>query len=119
MKQPFWAPALARVWRLLALAGAAWLLHSAPNRPAPSLSLEDARAFFPTATQLVARADGALAAQDGAGESASVSRPVATAIRRWLSRACSIQPSTRSVLVAAAAETEPKGFQSGKRFNQA
>jgi thiamine biosynthesis lipoprotein ApbE/Na+-translocating ferredoxin:NAD+ oxidoreductase RnfG subunit len=31
--------------------------------------LEDARTFFPTATQLVARADGALAAQDEAGES--------------------------------------------------
>jgi thiamine biosynthesis lipoprotein ApbE/Na+-translocating ferredoxin:NAD+ oxidoreductase RnfG subunit len=69
MKQPFWAPAVARVWRLLALAGAAWLLHSAPNRPVPPLSLEDARAFFPTAALLVARTDGALAAEDEAGQS--------------------------------------------------
>jgi thiamine biosynthesis lipoprotein ApbE/Na+-translocating ferredoxin:NAD+ oxidoreductase RnfG subunit len=69
MKQAFWAPALARLWRLLALAWAAWLLHSAPNRPAPPLSLEDARAFFPTAAQLLPRADGAVAAQDEAGQS--------------------------------------------------
>ena len=69
MKQPFWAPALARVWRLLALACAAWLLHSAPNRSTPPLSLEDARAFFPTTAQLLPRADGALAAQDEAGQS--------------------------------------------------
>jgi hypothetical protein len=69
MKQPFWAPALARVWRLLALACAAWLLHSAPHRTAPPLSLEDARAFFPTAARLLPRADGAVAAQDEAGQS--------------------------------------------------
>ncbi len=69
MKQPFWAPALARLWRLLALACAAWLLHSAPNRPAPPLALEDALAFFPTAARLLPRADGAVAAQDEAGQS--------------------------------------------------
>ena len=69
MKQPFWAPALARVWRLLTLACAAWLLHSAPHRTAPPLSLEDARAFFPTAARLLPRADGAVAAQDEAGQS--------------------------------------------------
>jgi hypothetical protein len=44
MKQPFWVPVLARGWRVLARALAAWLLHAAPHRPAPPLSLEDARA---------------------------------------------------------------------------
>jgi NosR/NirI family nitrous oxide reductase transcriptional regulator len=72
MKQPFWVPALARVWRLCALALAAWLLHAAPHRPTPPLSLEDARAFFPAATRLVTRNDGALAVQDEAGRSLGV-----------------------------------------------
>jgi thiamine biosynthesis lipoprotein ApbE len=69
MKQPFWIPVVARIWRLLALALAAALLHEAPHRAVPPLSLEDARAFFPAATQLIPRSDGAVDARDDTGQS--------------------------------------------------
>lgn len=69
MKQLPWIPVVARVWRLLALGLAAWLLQATPHKLATLLSLEDARAFFPTAAQLLPRSDGAVDARDDTGQS--------------------------------------------------
>ena len=57
---------VARLWRPLALAAAAFLLHASDLAPAgtPALSLAQARAFFPDASRLRAAADRSVVALD-------------------------------------------------------
>jgi thiamine biosynthesis lipoprotein ApbE len=60
---------LARLWRPLALAAAAFLLHASDPAPqgAPALSLAQARAFFPDASRLKAAPDRSIVALDAFG----------------------------------------------------
>ncbi|MFN5804608.1 MAG: FMN-binding protein, partial [Opitutia bacterium] len=57
---------IARLWRPLALAAAAFLLHASDPAPqgAPALSLAQARAFFPDASRLKAAPDRSVLALD-------------------------------------------------------
>ncbi len=57
-----------RAWRLVALAAAAWMLHKSVPAPMPfASSVEEARAFFPTASRLEAGPGETLRALDAEG----------------------------------------------------
>lgn len=57
-----------RLWRLLALVCAAWLIHrSGVGMRQTGFSLEDARAFFPDAAQIAAGEAGSVSVEDSSG----------------------------------------------------
>ncbi|MEI6872470.1 MAG: FMN-binding protein, partial [Verrucomicrobiota bacterium] len=63
---------LVKLWRLGALALAAWLLHhqaKTPRETATNIDISAARAFFPATATLVPQAGGAVVAEDTEGHS--------------------------------------------------